>query len=219
MHAEAMRTLPFAIFDMDGTLVDSMWCWNNVYIEFLRAHGAGEAAEELVAHTAHLTTYESAALFRDYLSLDRSAADIAFALDEHMKELYQHTVQEKPGVRAYLERLRNEAVHMCVVSSTPEPLIRICLERLELLPFFSFILSCDTIGKGKEEPDAYLAAAMRLDAVPADVAVYEDSPTALLTAKMAGFHTVAVYDESSQTHWNEMCKAADAAIVDWQTMC
>ncbi|MBQ6146371.1 MAG: HAD family phosphatase [Clostridia bacterium] len=213
-----MAMHPFAIFDMDGTLVDSMWCWNNVYLEFLRAHSAGEAAEELVAHTAHLTTYESAALFRDYLSLDRSAADIAFALDERMKELYQHNVQQKPGVRAYLERLRNEAVHMCVVSSTPEPLIRICLERLGLLPFFSFILSCDTIGKGKNEPDAYLAAAKRMGATPSETAVYEDSPTALLTAKKAGFYTVAVYDESSAAHWASLSQTADEAIVDWRSV-
>jgi len=211
------ETKPFAIFDMDGTLVDSMWGWNEIYITFLVAHGAtNEAAKEIVAHTAHFTTYESAELFRKYLSLDTPAADIAAGLDARMKELYQNVILEKPGVRAYLERLRNEGVRMCVVSSTPEPLIRICLERLGLMPFFSFILSCETVGKGKEEPDAYFAAATRLGAVPSDTAVYEDSPTALMTAKRAGFYAVAVYDESSADQWTETSRNADAIISDWQ---
>lgn len=216
MMARGIAVKPFAIFDMDGTLVDSMWCWNGVYIEYLTAHGAGGWAEEIVAHTAHLTTYESAVLFRDRLSLDISASDIAVALDTRMKELYQREVREKPGVRAWLEQLRNDGVQMCVVSSTPEPLIRICLDRLGLSPFFSFILSCDTIGKGKDEPDAYLAAAKRLGAQPDQIAVYEDSPTALLTAKKAGFYTVAVYDESSAEQWVELSRTADASIPDWR---
>ena len=212
-----VETKPFAIFDMDGTLVDSMWGWNEIYITFLVAHGAtNEAAKEIVAHTAHFTTYESAELFREYLSLDTPAADIAAGLDARMKELYQNVILEKPGVRAYLERLRNEGVRMCVVSSTPEPLIRICLERLGLMPFFSFILSCETIGKGKEEPDAYFAAATRLGAAPSDTAVYEDSLTALMTAKRAGFYAVAVYDESSADQWTETSRNADAIISDWQ---
>lgn len=207
---------PYAIFDMDGTLVDSMWGWNSVYIEFLTAHGAGAYAKELVEHTAHLTTYESAVLFRDRLSLDIAASDIAVTLDGRMKELYQTEVCEKPGVRAWLEQLKNDGVYMCVVSSTPEPLIRVCLDRLGLMDFFSFILSCDTIGKGKDEPDAYLAAAKRMGATPLETAVYEDSPTALMTAKRAGFYAVAVYDDSSASQWKEMCKEADAAVVDWR---
>ena len=212
-----VETKPFAIFDMDGTLVDSMWGWNEIYITFLVAHGAtNEAAKEIVAHTAHFTTYESAELFREYLSLDTPAADIAAELDARMKELYQNVILEKPGVRAYLERLRNEGVRMCVVSSTPEPLIRICLERLGLLSFFSFILSCEAVGKGKEEPDAYFAAATRLGAAPADTAVFEDSPIALLTAKRTGFYAVAVHDESNFGHWEEMCRNADAIISNWR---
>ena len=207
---------PYEIFDMDGTLVDSMWGWNSVYIEFLTAHGAGAYAKELVEHTAHLTTYESAVLFRDRLSLDISASDIAVTLDGRMKELYQKEISEKPGVRAWLEQLRNDGVHMCVVSSTPEPLIRVCLDRLGLIDFFSFILSCDTIGKGKDAPDAYLAAAKQLGAIPSDVAVYEDSPVALLTAKKAGFYAVAVYDDSSARLWEEMCRNADSAVLDWR---
>lgn len=209
---------PFAIFDMDGTLVDSMGCWHQVYTEFLLTHGAGESAASIATHIAHMTTCEAAALFRDVLSLDTSVADIAAALNARMEELYRSEVQEKPGARAFLERLAGCGVRMCVVSSTPAPLIRICLERLGLMPFFSFILSCDTIGKGKEEPDAYLAAAKRLGALPHEVAVYEDSPVALLTAKKASFYTVAVYDGPSANAWQSLVAAADASIEDWRSL-
>ena len=207
---------PFAIFDMDGTRVDSMGCWHRVYTEFLLTHGAGDSAKSVATHIAHMTTYEASALFRDLLSLDDSIEDIAAALNGRMAELYRSEVQEKIGARAWLDRLKDQGVRMCVVSSTPEVLIRACLSRLDLMPFFSFILSCDTIGKGKEEPDAYLAAAQRLGALPHETAVYEDAPVALLTAKKAGFYAVAVYDGPSADAWEKMCETADAAVRDWR---
>ena len=153
----SVASKPFAIFDMDGTLVDSMWGWNDVYVSFLVSHGADcKTAKEIVAHTAHFTTYESAELFREYLSLDIPAADIAATLDAHMKELYQNVIEEKPGVRAYLERLMNDGVRMCVVSSTPEPLIRICLERLGLMRFFCSSCRAKLSAKARKNPTPIL---------------------------------------------------------------
>ena len=211
-----MLTKPFAIFDMDGTLVDSMGCWNDVSLEYLKAHGAGDSAEALVAKTAHMTTDEAAALFSKRLLPGVPPKEIAAALDARMEALYRSTIREKPGVRAYLERLKSRGVSMCVASSTPEPLIRACLDRLALAPFFSFILSCDAVGAGKDDPAVYLTAAKRLGALPSQIAVYEDAPVALSTAKGAGFYAVAVYDDTAAVHWPKLCEIADAAISDWR---
>lgn len=200
---------------MDGTLVDSMGSWNDVALKYLMAHGMDESVGTLVAQTAHLTTDESAALFCERFLSDISPQEVAASLNARMEELYRHEIREKPGVFDYLDRLKARGVNMCVASSTSEPLIHVCLERLKLLPFFSFILSCETVGSGKSDPAVYLTAAKRLGGKPTDTAVYEDSPTALSTAKRAGFYTVAVYDESSAEHWATLC--ADAAIKDWRS--
>jgi beta-phosphoglucomutase-like phosphatase (HAD superfamily) len=106
---------------------------------------------------------------------------------------------------------------MCVASATAEELMDACLTRLGITPYFSFLLSCETVGKGKNRPDVYLEAAKRLGAQPAEIAVYEDALYAANTAKQAGFYTVAVRDDSNQTHWETLTALADEVILDWHT--
>ena len=81
---------------------------------------------------------------------------------------------------------------------------------------FAFILSFETLGVGKDRPDVYLEAARRLGAVPAETAVFEDAIFAARTAKAAGFHVVAVYDDSSAANWAELSALADESIRDWE---
>ena len=81
-----------------------------------------------------------------------------------------------------------------------------------------FILSSEEVGQGKSDPAVYLYAAKRLGADPSEIAVYEDSLTALKTAKKAGFYTVAVYDQSAAQDWEKARELADAAVSDWRDM-
>ena len=92
-----------------------------------------------------------------------------------------------------------------------------CLTRLGVAKYFSFLLSCETVGAGKNRPDVYWESAKRLGAEPAEIAVYEDALYAAETAKTAGFYTVAVRDGSNQPHWETLTALADEKILDWQT--
>ena len=106
---------------------------------------------------------------------------------------------------------------MCVASATAEELMDACLSRLGVAQYFSFLLSCETVGVGKNQPDVYWEAAKRLGAEPAEIAVYEDALYAAETAKSAGFYTVTVWDDSNQPHWETLTVLADEVILDWRT--
>ena len=106
---------------------------------------------------------------------------------------------------------------MCVASATAEDLMEACLTRLGVAKYFSFLLSCETVGAGKNRPDVYWESAKRLGAEPVEIAVYEDALYAAETAKSAGFYTVAVRDDSNQLHWETLTALTDEVILDWQT--
>ena len=106
---------------------------------------------------------------------------------------------------------------MRVASATAEELMGACLTRLGVAQYFSFLLSCETVGAGKSRPDVYWEAAKRLGAQPEEISVYEDAFYAAETAKSAGFYTVAVRDDSNQLHWESLTALSDENISDWQT--
>ena len=208
---------PFAIFDMDGTLVDSMVYWKHLATEFLESKGVQNISPTVLERIKPMTMTESAALFIREYGLSGTAENVAAEMNAMMDEHYRNDIPLKSGVSAYLEALHSRGVVMCVASATAEPLMDACLTRLGVAHYFSFLLSCEAVGAGKNRPDVYWEAAKRLGAQLAEIAVYEDALYAANTAKQAGFYTVAVRDDSNQTHWETLTALADEVILDWHT--
>ena len=102
-----------------------------------------------------------------------------------------------------------------MASATQEELVDLCLTRLGVRDYFEFLLSCETVGTGKNRPDVYLAAAERLGAAVENTVIYEDAWYAVRTAKNAGFRVVAIYDDNSKTRWDELRELADTPIEGW----
>jgi len=206
----------FAIFDMDGTLVDSMVYWKHLAMEFLELKGVRDISPKILERIKPMTMTESAALFTEEYGLNGTAESVAAEMNVMMDEHYRRDIPLKPGVQVYLEALHRRGVTMCVASATAEELMDACLTRLGVAHYFSFLLSCETVGAGKNRPDVYLEAARRLGAQLEDIAVYEDALYAAKTAKQAGFYTLAVRDDSNQPHWKALTALADEVILDWQ---
>ena len=207
----------FAIFDMDGTLVDSMVYWENLATEFLESKGIRSMSPDILERIKPMTMTESAALFIREYALSGTPESVAAEMNAMMDEHYRKDIPLKPGAATYLEMLHNKRVVMCVASATAEELMDACLTRLGVAHYFSFLLSCETVGAGKNQPDVYWESAKRLGAEPMEIAVYEDALYAAETAKRAGFYTVAVRDDSNQLHWETLTALADEVILDWQT--
>ena len=207
----------FAIFDMDGTLVDSMVYWKHLATEFLESKGVRTVSPDILERIKPMTMTESAALFIEEYGLSGTAESVAAEMNTMMDEHYRKDIPLKSGAAAYLEMLHKKGVVMCVASATAEELMAACLSRLGVAQYFSFLLSCETVGAGKNRPDVYWESAKRLGAEPAEIAVYEDALYAAETAKQAGFYTVAVRDDSNLPHWERLTALTDEAILDWQT--
>ena len=199
----------YAIFDMDGTLVDSMVYWKNLASEYLRHKGVSEVSAEVLNKIKPMTMTESAALFIQEFQLEGSPEQIAEEMNAMMDQHYHTDIPLKVGVYEYLDQLHRSGTVMCVASATAEPLMEACLSRLGVAHYFQFLLSCETVGAGKNRPDVYFAAAERLGAGPEEIAVYEDALYAARTAKEAGFYVVGVYDDSASGHWDELKELAD----------
>jgi len=206
---------PFAIFDMDGTLVDSMGYWRNMEREFLTRKGITENLEEILEITKPMTLEESSAYFSKTCGIDCTPEQFIAEIEAIMAEHYSRDVQIKPGVREYLARLKQKGVPMCVASATNKPLVELCLETLGLKGYFQFILSCVEVGAGKNRPDVFLEAARRLGADPRDCAVFEDAIYAVRSAHGAGFWVVAVKDDHNASCWAELTELADEVMTNW----
>jgi HAD superfamily hydrolase (TIGR01509 family) len=205
----------YAIFDMDGTLVDSMGYWRNLAAEFLKSQGIPSLDPSIREKIKPLTVAESAALFIREYNLTSTPEQIARRMNTMMEEHYLRDISLKPGAMDYLNGLSRRGVQLCVASATAEPLMQRCLRRLGILDRFSFILSCEAVGVGKTSPDVYYAAAERLGSAPADTAVYEDALYAARTAADAGFYVVGVYDVNSHQNWKNLVEIAAETIFDW----
>ena len=203
----------FAIFDMDGTLIDSMAFWKNLATEYLNAKGVAKIPADILEQIKPMTMSESAALFKQEFGLTGDPeAEMNAMMDAH----YRNDIPLKPGVREYLENLHRQGVRMCVASATAEQLMEACLTRLGVRDYFEFLLSCETVGAGKRSPLVYHEAARRLGAAPREIAVYEDALYAVQTAKTAGFHVVGVYDDSAACNWQAIEQESDEVILIWE---
>ena len=205
----------FAIFDMDGTLVDSMGYWQRLSGEYLASRGVTENLDTLRERIKAMTILESAALFVEVFGLPDRAEQVALEMNAMMADHYRRDIPLKRGVVDYLTRLRQAGVSMCVASATTAELMEACLSRLGAAEYFEFLLSCEEVGSGKSRPDVFLEAARRLGAQPGEIAVYEDALHAAQTARKAGFYTVAVYDDSGRSEWEKLRALTDEAIADW----
>ena len=202
----------FAIFDMDGTLIDSMIFWKNLAAEYLTSKGIREIPADILERIKPMTMSESAALFRAEFGL---SGDPEAEMNAMMEAHYRHDIPLKPGVREYLNKLHGRGVRMCVASATAEHLMEACLTRLGVRDSFEFLLSCERVGAGKNSPLVYHASAKRLKAEPQEVAVYEDALYAIQTAKAAGYYVVGVYDDSATDSWQAIDNIADE-IIHWE---
>ena len=211
-----MMDRPWVIFDMDGTLIDSMPYWDRLTDEYLDQMQLSEKVKTILRYKVQsMSMLESAALFKEVLDLPHTPVQIELEMGDIMDRHYQEDIPLKPGVKAYLQKLREQDVAMCVATLTPVPLARACLERLGIADYFVFILSCDDVGAGKDQPYIYLQAAWEFGADPSEVAVFEDAHYAARTAKQAGFWVVGMYDETHAKHWPEMQYICDETIQSW----
>lgn len=205
----------YCIFDMDGTLTDSMHYWKDLGSDYLHSKGISPD-ERLLWMVQAMTMTQAAQHFMDSFGLPGPPEQIIAEMHAIMEAHYREDVPLKPGVQDYLKQQKTRGARLCVATATANYLSEACLTRLGVLDQFDFVLSCEMVGVSKERPDLYLLAAQRLGALPQETAVFEDALFAARTAKNAGFYTVGVYDSSYADSWPELQALAHETITDWR---
>lgn len=215
--ASCLTSLRAAIFDLDGTLLDSMPVWDDLGEKYLLARGK-TPRPGLRAELAPLSMVQTAEYLIAQYGISDSVPCIMDQINAMVEDFYLHAAPEKPGVRRLLDYLRAQGVPMCVATATDRPLVEGALERLGLLSYFSGILTCTEVGAGKDRPDIYWAALRHLGADQAHALVFEDALHAIETAKAAGFAVAAIEDESMAAHHERIRALADYYLTSYETL-
>lgn len=189
------------IFDLDGTLIDSMPLWYNVDRIFLSEHGINPP-DNISEIVKKMTVEQSSKYFLDTFNLKVSQQDIINRIEEIVAENYEKTIPLKDGISELLDYLDSKNIPYGVATATYRSLAVACLTRLGLINRIKFLETCSEIGKGKEFPDIFFKCAELLELPPESIAVVEDSLYCLETAKNHGFFTIAIHDKStSSSDW------------------
>ncbi|MEL7654699.1 MAG: HAD family phosphatase [Bacillota bacterium] len=197
-----------AIFDLDGTILDSMPIWDNAGEMFLNKLGIN-AEPGLGKIMFAMCMTEGAEYLKERYSLNMGIDEIIAGINHTIQDFYFHQVQLKDGVKQFLIEMKQAGIPMAAATSSDRKIVERALERLDVINFFDKILTCTEIGAGKEKPDIYFAAAEHMGTLPKDTWVFEDALHAIQTAKSAGFRTVGVYDASSKENWGEIKKISE----------
>ena len=187
-----------AIFDMDGTLVDSLMLWDVLWATFGERYlndknFAPSLEDDKKVRT--LTLEDAMTLLHNNYNLGESVEELLAEANRIMTDFYANSVELKDGVREFLDFCKSRGVKMCIASATAPELIRIALKHCNIEKYFLKIFSCGTIGKGKDQPDVFLQAVNYLGAEIKDTWMFEDSLTAIQTATKIGMPTVGIYDK------------------------
>lgn len=209
-----------AIFDMDGTLIDSVLFWNIIWKKFGEKYlndPTFKPSTEVDKAIRTMTLMGAAEHIHKSCGIGSSGKELFDILNETVKDFYGNEVELKKGVSEFLEYCYSKGIRMCIASATDIKLIKIAVEHCKIGKYFTSIFSCAEIGKGKDQPDIYLKALDYLGTGIDGTYVFEDSHIAINTANKLGMKTVGIYDKYNYEH-EEMKKIATVYIDDGETL-
>jgi HAD superfamily hydrolase (TIGR01509 family) len=210
-----MEKIEAIIFDLDGTLIDSMGVWRKIDVDFLKKRGLKAPGDYFEAVNA-LGFRETANYTIKRFGLPERADDLMREWNEMAAYEYAHNIRLKPYVREYLDRLREGRVKTGIATSSPAVLCDSALKNNDIAGYFSVVCSADEAERGKEFPDVFILTAEKMSVSPEKCLVFEDTLTAIRSAKKAGMSVWGVYDDSSKNRLEEIKAISDGFLYDFR---
>lgn len=214
MRHEMLENIDAVIFDMDGSLVDSMWMWRAIDIEYLGRYGIA-LPENLQSEIEGMSFGETAAYFKEHFPIPDSVEVIKQTWNQMAWDKYIYEVPLKEGIPEFLAGCREHGIALGIATSNSRELVENVAQTHRLRDYFSSIVTGCDVARGKPAPDVYLEAARQLKVSPARCLVFEDIVAGILAGKNAGMRVCAVADAYSEHDLDRKRKLADYYIEDY----
>jgi len=209
--------LKAAIFDLDGTILDSMHVWRDIDIRFLAKRGF-EVSRDYIEQVSSMGFEESARFTIQRFGLKERAEDIQKEWFDMAIDAYTNDVLLKPHAKEYLEYLGEEGIKIAAATSSDSALVLPALKNNKIFHLFDEIVTVREVERGKGFPDIYIHAAKKLKVPISDCVVFEDIIKGIIGAHDGGFYAIAMEDTNSCSEKERMQAEADAYIVDFAEM-
>ena len=217
MKHKMLWDIDAVIFDMDGSLVDSMWLWKSIDIEYLGRYGI-PLPEDLQSRIEGMSFSETAVYFKEHFDIPDSLEEIKASWNRMAWDKYMNEVPLKPGIPEFLNGCRENGIKLGLATSNSRELVENVAEVHNLRTYFTSIVTGCDVARGKPSPDIYLEVARQLEVVPARCLVFEDIVPGILAGKRAGMRVCAVEDAYSLQSRKEKKELADYYIDNFSEL-
>lgn len=215
MENKALNSMTGAIFDLDGTLLDSMHIWSEIGLKFLKNEGVTPppgASEEFVK----LSLVQAAEFYIKNYAPEKTVLDIVKSINALVEDFYFNEVLLKKGVIEFLDFLKDRNVKMCVATATDKYMVEKALERNGIRDYFSEIFTCTNVGAGKDSPVIYDKALEHLGTEKDTTFIFEDALYAIETANKADYKIVGIKDVSEPADPEKVKELCNIYINEYQ---
>lgn len=200
------------IFDLDGTLVDSMWIWEQIDIDFLVERGH-ELPADLQKAIEGCSFTETAHYFKERFNLEEDIETIKSIWIDMSKTFYAEKIFLKKGIQELLDLLKEKGIKMGIATSNSRELAESVLMNNNIRDYFEVLVTSCDVKKGKPEPDVFLKAAELMNVSPEECLVFEDTHAGVIAGKSAGMDVIAIYDALSEEYMDDIKASADHYLM------
>lgn len=211
------KNIKYAVFDLDGTLFDSMWLWKKIDYDYLAKRGVS-VPDDYMKCINHMSIMDTALYSIKRFNLQDSPQTLINEWLDMAKEAYVNKIMLKPFVAEFLQKLKSEGISMSVATSLSLELALPALERNDILSFFDGVITSEQVKRGKGFPDIYLKAISHTKFNAGDCVVFEDILQGVKGAKAGDFFVVGVYDAESQADKEQIKQTADMYINSFKEL-
>lgn len=212
-----IKNIKGAIFDLDGTILDSMKMWRYVGNDYLLSIGI-EPSKTLHDELRHMYLWDACDYICQNYETGRTNEQVFSEIKTYISDFYENKARLKEGAAEYLERLKKDGVRICLATATDRALLIPALKRCGILKYFEIIFTCFELKTRKTEPLIYNTAHKFLETPIENTYVFEDVFTAAQTAKNAGFKVVGVYDSMENLKEKELRNISDIYIESFNEL-